>query len=237
MRTRVVTTSDRTPKEPYYIFEEFCESLSRFDEVPRVLGWNEPWGGLMTKPRKLRDWIKKEGGEYDKIIVCDAWDIVFQTYPQSIIELARDIYGDAVVMNAERSCFPRGDLADRFADYGTPWKYPNSGFIIGSPEQLLAIIEHMKIDDIPDDHRLPDGSWFNPNDQEHYMLAFLDQPVPMVLDSMAYLCVACHGSALDEFGFDGPIENRLTHTYPGAFHFNGDAKNNVMPRILQHLKL
>lgn len=54
MSIQVVTVSNRMPTEPYYHFGAFLKSLEKFGVQPVVLGWNQPWNGLMTKPRLLR---------------------------------------------------------------------------------------------------------------------------------------------------------------------------------------
>lgn len=240
MKVEVVTVTNRAPSEPYYIFDKFYASLARFGYEPTILGWNEPWHGLMTKPRRLRQWLAESRQRADCLIVCDSWDIVFADHPDEVYEAYRDhpVFGDAVVFNAERNCFPRPDLAPRFPDPGTPWRYLNSGFMMGPASVIARILAHMNLDTIPDDHRRGDGSWFHPNDQEHYTLTFLDQPVPMMLDTECELCQSCSGCDLGDFGvFDGQILNWVTGTIPLVFHFNGGSKNDVMPYVLKHLKL
>lgn len=247
MKIQVVTVSNRAPKEPYYVFDKFKESLRRMGVEPVILGWGESWGGLMTKPRKLRAFLRAEyfkgPDAADLLIVCDAWDVVFAATPEDIAERWNQLCSESgkrspIVFNAERNCFPRGDLADEFPDPGTPWRFLNSGFAVGTPGSFLELLESMSLDTIPDDHKLPDGTWQNPNDQEHFMLAYLQQPVPMILDTKAEICLACHGSELSDFDFEGTrIVNLITRTNPAAFHFNGSGKNFPMPQVLEKLRL
>lgn len=239
MKCEVVTVSNREPTQSYYIFRQFKESLRRFAMPVTILGWQEPWAGLMTKPRRLRQWLRDRRYSSDRLIVCDAWDIVFAEHPHGMIDFYESHFGpDKVVFNAERNCFPRGDLADRFPDPGTPWRYLNSGFMVGTPENILKIIDSMGIDHIPDDHRQPDGSWYNPNDQEHYTLAYLEQPVPMVLDTQCHLCQSLSGCEPYEFDFSTrPFKNLVTGSAPRVFHFNGSAKQVLMGIVLQNLNL
>jgi hypothetical protein len=129
------------------------------------------------------------------------------------------------------------ELAEQRAD-GSPWKYLNGGFAVASPASMLALYEAMNLDEIPDDHQRPDGSWFNPNDQEHYTLAFLKQPVPMTLDYKCELCQSYSGSTLDEFDFSSKnIRNKITGAEPLVHHFNGSAKNDIGPTVMMHLGL
>lgn len=243
MKTEVICVSSTQPKQSYYIFEAFKASLRRFGVEPRILGWREHWGGLMTKPRRFREYLRKGQCEGDVLIVCDAWDVVFAAHPDEIGQKYLQIWGrPETVFNTERNCFPRGDLAPEFDEEAkivtTPWKYLNSGFMVGTPENILKLLESMDLDSIPDDHQLPDRSWFNPNDQEHFTLAFLKQPVPMALDYNAELCMTGHGTTVDQLDFSQPrIKQTITGTYPMAFHFNGDAKNVLQPAVLAHMKL
>lgn len=236
MNVKVITVSDRAPTAPYYILEQFKESLRRLGVVPVILGWGEPWGGLMTKPKRLRTWLQTDptAKECDLIIVVDAWDIIFVKHPDDIAKTYMENFAGKVVFNGERCCFPRGDLAEQFEDKGTPWRYVNSGFMMGKPEDILTIIQDMGIDAIGEDRRGPNGM-IEPNDQEHYTLAYLRQPVPMVIDSKTQLCMACHGSSLDDISLG--LKNNITGEKPGVWHFNGDAKNFVMPAILKTLNI
>lgn len=239
MKCQVVTVCNRHPTESYYIFDKFKESLRRFGMDITILGWQQEWRGLMTKPRRLRQWLRDKQYSSERLIVVDAWDIVFAEHPHGMTDKYDMEFGPSkVVFNAERNCFPRGDLADRFPDRGTPWRFLNSGFMMGTPQNILKILEHMKLDSIPDDHRRADGSWYHPNDQEHYTLAFLDQPVPMVLDTNCHLCQSCSGCEPYEFDFTvRPFRNHVTGSTPRVWHFNGGSKQSIMPAVLRALNL
>lgn len=247
MKTEVICVASYAPKESYYIFEQFKASVRRFGVEPRILGWHQEWHGLMTKPRRFREYLRTGQCEGDVLIVCDAYDVVFAAHPDEIGEFWLKMFpakSHPVLFNAERNCFPRGDLAATFDEIAfgfgvtSPWKYLNSGFMVGRPAEILALLESMDLDSIPDDHQLPDRSWFNPNDQEHFTLAFLKQPVPMMLDYGAYICMTGHGTTVEQLDFSGPrIKQNITGTYPMAFHFNGEAKNVLQPAVLAYMKL
>src|SRR3990167_3558782 len=102
MNAQVVTVSNRVPdrsKESYYRYDVFLESLRRFAEVPAVLGMNEPWNGLMTKAFHYRNWLRAGNNKSDRLILCDAWDIVFARHPHGVGDLCAELFGDAVVFN------------------------------------------------------------------------------------------------------------------------------------------
>lgn len=250
MTTQVVTVCNRIPdraREPYYRFDAFTASLARFGIVPGthpgellILGMNEWWGGLMTKPRRLRDWLRGGGCKMDLLIVCDAFDIVFMAHPDEVGEIYRNVWGsDAILFNAEKSLFPRGELAHAFPETWAPWRFLNSGFFVGTPQMILALLEAMWLDDIADDYRSPDhlhgggGRMIHPNDQGWYQLAFAAQVVPMRLDHRCQLVQALSGCTPEEFDLSGHIRNVATGTHPVVWHFNGGSKNDLMPAFLQ----
>lgn len=246
MKAEVITVSSYDPKPDYYRPNAFRASLAKFGVVPVNLGQGESWNGLMTKPRLYRKFLREGRQQGDVLIVTDAWDVFFQKHPDEIVDKwAHAFIKDTVVFNAERSCFPCTPDTTSFFDVisdtqkiTTPWRYLNSGFMVGTPKQILTLLESMELDLIPDDYQRPDGSWFNPNDQEQFQLAFCNQPVPMALDYYGELAMAAHGSELEELDFSGPlIKNKITGATPGAIHANGSAKNNLAPKILEHLNL
>ncbi len=251
MKAEVVTVSSYDPKQPYYRPNAFRASLGKFGVVPTNLGYNEEWHGLMTKPRLYRKFLREGRQQGDLLIICDSWDVFFAAHPDEVVAIWKQNFssspnGSFITFNAERSCFPCAPdttayfdaVADRDKKIGTPWRYLNSGFMVGTGVQILKLLEAMDLDFIPDDYQRPDGSWFNPNDQEQFQLAFLKQPAPMCLDYYTELCMAAHGSTLEELDFSGPrIKNKITGTTPLVFHCNGSAKNDLAPAILEHLGL
>lgn len=195
----------------------------------------------MTKPKRLLEWLKRGEATTPYLLVADSWDIVFAESPEAILEEYQNFEAD-LVLNAEKNCFPLGHLADRFPDQGTPYRYLNSGFIIGRTEAFVTMLEHMYAHNIPagyntDDHRKPDGGVEHPNDQGFITLAYLDQPVVMKLDVRGSLCHALCGVEAVDFSSSG-IRNIETGVFPKAFHFNGSAKTSGLREpILKHLNL
>lgn len=238
MNAEVVTVANRVPKEPYYHYGAFIESLRRFGEVPTVLGMNAEWKGLMTKPFRYRDWLRAGMNKSDRLIICDAFDIIFAAHPHGIGDRCAELFGDAVVFNAEKGCWPRADLAEHFPDPGTPWRYLNSGFICGPANQILAMFEAMNMDAIGVDHKRADGTKSEPNDQGEIQALFVKQPVKMVVDGKCQLSQTFSACVPEEFDFSGnPVKNLVTGTFPGVWHFNGDSKNKIMPMAMKKLNL
>lgn len=251
--TPVVTICNKLPTADYYFYERgFLGSLGRLGVEPVVLGFNEHWGGLVTKPKRLRHYLRHDC-EAEIVIASDSWDVCFTEHPDAIADRYISLWPDTpVIFNAERSLFPRGDLAEFFPETGTPWRYLNSGFMIGKRDDLLTMIESVEWDAILEDTQFKEetevtyagvtrryevDSWFHPNDQSDYQDIWTKQPVPMKLDTKAELCISLHGSEPDDFEWTTPLRNKLTDTAPGVWHGNGNAKNGIFPRILEHLGL
>lgn len=233
MNAEVVTVCSRVPHEPYYHYDVFLNSLKRFAETPTVLGMNGEWRGLMTKPYLLRNWLRAGGNRSDRLIVCDAFDIVFLKHPHGIGDGCANMFGDAVVFNGEKGCWPREDLKGHFTGQ-SPWKYLNSGFMCGPADKILELLEAMDVESIGFD---PPGGPY-PNDQGEYQALYAHQPVRMVVDDQCELAQTGSACELSEFKLtDKGMQNRVTGTYPGVFHANGDAKNKILPAIIEWMGL
>lgn len=235
MTFTIATVTNRWGLESYHCPYEWQLSIKRHGIEPEIIGLGEEWKGLMTKPRRLKAWLEAGNCETDCLIFTDSWDLVFATNPQEIVNLW-EANGCPYIMNAERNCFPRHDWASNFAKGESTFRYPNSGFIVATPEDHLAVLNAMKLEDIPNDDEDPANK--NPNDQEFFQRVFLEQPVRMMVDDMTRYCQTMHGVKEETFDFSKPmIKNVETNSFPMAFHFNGSKDENLMRKILKHLKL
>lgn len=238
MNAQVVTVSSRRPTESYYHFDLFLESLRRFAEYPTVLGPDREWHGLMTKPNLYREWLRAGNNTSDRLILCDAWDVIFAAHPHGIGDRCAELFGDAIVFNGEKGCWPREDLREHFPDDGSPWRFLNSGFLCGPADKILAMLEAMPMEEIGLDRPDGKGGWIYPNDQGEFQELYTKQPVQMYVDTQCVLAQTLSACVMSEFDFDGErIQNRVTGTYPGVFHLNGGAKNTFMEPLCRKLNL
>lgn len=189
----------------------------------------------MTKPRHLKAYLESGECKANKIIFADAYDVLFADSPEAIAEEAEDTW----VSGCEENCFPEAGMACDFPQTESRFKYLNSGFIVSTPDQMLAVLESMNLHQIPGDHRLPNGQWSNPNDQYFFQLEFCKQPIPMRLDYQANIVLNLCNIVEGELDFSGDkIKCNVTGSFPKAMHFNGGAKTGPFPeRVLRHLKL
>jgi hypothetical protein len=245
----VVTVTSRIPdrsREPYYRYNLWHDSLTSLGCQPVVLGMGEHWGGLLTKPRRLRDWLRSGACTTDYLIVTDSYDVVFVASPAEVIDRYEESQeSDVILFNAEKGLFPRGELEQRFLSLAHDdendssrvyaWKYLNSGFYLGPPSLILQLLESMWLDDIHDDYQRKDGGWTHPNDQGWYQTLFCAQPVPMTLDYRCEIVQCGSACSIEEFDLTGPkVKNIVTGTEPLVFHFNGGSKNSPEEGGIMH---
>ncbi len=246
MSVQVVSIANRMPdraREGYYRPDVFLKSLERFGVAPAILGMNEPWGGLMTKARRLRKWLREGQCTADVLIWCDMFDIIFTVHPEEVAEAYLAGWPDLpMVCNAEKDLFPPGRVAHAFKDIPGPWKHLNFGFVVAPPDTMLKFLEAMYLDEIHDDHNATGdldggaGVRVNTMDQGWYLLMFAAQVVPMKLDHECRLCQTFSSCTIDEFDLSGErVRNVVKGTTPLVLHFNGGSKNLLMPIFFQKL--
>lgn len=239
----IVTCADKPPKQSYYLWDAFHRSLERYGIKPIVLGFGQKWRGLGSKPKLLQQAIENGVITSKVIIFCDAFDVVFAKNPAVIVEhlfaSAAEVSGTEVVWNAEKSCFPNAALADNHPSCATPFRYLNSGLSVGFTDSFLKALKEMNANAIPDDFQNADGSWTHSNDQNNWMVQFLNGVVGMRLDSRCEVFQTMYNVTADEMDMSGTlIRNTITNTTPAAFHFNGGAKTQGLREpVLKHLGL
>lgn len=238
---RLVTVCNRMPQEPYYCLQEFIKSVG---ETPIVVLGTQPneYTGLGSKPKLLYKAIKDGLIDTKYLIFCDCWDLVFASSPESLFD-QYDMYYDfaPIVISCEKNCFPN-DLKKEYdsLQYLSSYRYLNSGMIVGETEAMLAVLEAMDLDNVPEDYRQENGQMFHVNDQFLYQQIFLKQPVKMILDYEQVLCNTLHSVNINELDFQDSqlIRNKETGFYPRSFHMNGSAKTDGLREpILKHLGL
>ncbi len=235
----VVTVTSRIPgpAEPYYKYKTWLDSLQRFGIEPTVLGMNEMWLGLMTKPKRMKAWLKSGGCKADLCLWTDSFDVVFAAHPDEIAERYLKLWGmQPVLYNAEKGIWPRGDLADRFPECGTPWRYLNCGLILAPPAEILKVLEWMDLDGIPGDciDVLRPGFKCEPNDQAWHQMAWSARPTAMLLDTQCDIFQSCSGCEASEFEWGSKhFVNVATGTTPAIWHFNGNSKDLILPAMMK----
>lgn len=240
MSYKVVTISNRTPHEWYYLQKEFYKSLEGNDVLTINRSHERPFNGLATKPKWLYSSIKAGEIKEKYIILVDNWDVVFGAEPKEVMLKYFNENAD-IVISGESNCFP--DTYKKQYDeiaLPMPYRYLNSGVIVGSTDAILACLEAMDLPNVQDDYRNPDGSAYHSNDQTEWQKIFLMQPVKIVLDYNQSISQTLHNAKPEDFNFsEERIRNVITNSKPSIWHFNGGSKDNLSLRnpILNHLNL
>lgn len=240
MTHQIVTVSNRTPHEWYYLQKEFYKSLSGYDVLTINKQAEHPFNGLASKPKWLYKAIKNNEITAKKIIFVDNWDLVFGATPDEIMN-CYETFSSPIVISAESNCFP--DTYKKEYDelgFPKPYCYLNSGTIIGDTEAILTCLEVMDLPNVLDDYRKEDGTNYHSNDQTMWQEIFLKQPVKIALDYNQAITQTLHNETIENFLFTKErIMNKTTSCHPRIWHFNGGSKDNLSLRepILKHLNL
>ena len=235
---QIVTVISHQPYENYYCLSEFFKSIRKYDYEPIVLGKNPgEFRGLGSKPKLLIEAIKSNTVRSKYMIFCDSFDLVFATSPKNVIENFKQ-WDISWVCSAEKNCFPN-TFKEHFDPSPTSYRYLNSGFIVSTTEAMLAVLENMELEKVPEDYRRPDNSMCHINDQELFQAVYLEQKIRMGLDVQCILNQTLCAVKPEELDFTGKkIKNIETGQYPMSFHFNGPAKTDGLREpILKFLNL
>ncbi len=238
---RVITVCSHVPIQNYFCLQQFFKSLNGEGVLGLGTQPNE-YGGLGSKPRLLYNAIKGGAVLEKYIIFTDCFDFVFTKSPEEMFKAYKTYYHKPVVISAEKNCFPTTykEQYDQLNHTTSPYKYLNSGMIVGETDAIMACLESMDAKNIPNDYfDVEKNVQVNPNDQEYWQAEFLKQPVEIVMDKEQWLCNTLHSVSLGDLEFNEyGILNKETNVYPRAFHLNGSAKTDGLRNpILSHLKL
>jgi hypothetical protein len=237
----IVTISSRRPHEWYYLLDKFYQSLNGHEVITINNSKEHYWNGLATKPKWLYKTIKDGKIQTKYMQFVDSWDLVYGAHPLEVMA-AYEEFDAPIVISAEKNCFP--DILKKEFDelnYPEPYKYLNSGVIIGETEAILACLEAMDLPNVEDDHWDEEKNCnYHSNDQTMWQEIFLRQPVKIALDYNQSISQTLHDADINDFDFSGKrVMNKITGCHPRIWHFNGGSKDNINLRepVLQHLKL
>lgn len=145
--------------------------------------------------------------DYAKIIMTDAWDVLFYGDKEEVIAKIPD----TLIVSAERNCYPEPHLVPRF-ESASPWKYANNGMLAGSPEYILNWLGWAE--QMPDLGIL-DQAWFNRRIAEDSACVVLDEKTDLF-----YVVSSTQEDGSLQMRHGIPYNSRF-NTYPNFFHFSG----------------
>jgi hypothetical protein len=234
----VVTVSSRVPTESYYRYETCLKSLNRIGVIPTVLGMDEPWFGLVTKLWRVRDWLRRGRNRSECILMVDSWDVIFARRPDEIAAECERLFPGRIVYNAEKACWPDVELIGRFPECGSAWRFPNTGVMYARANDFRLLLESLDLEGVGIDYQREGGTWHHKDDARCVYAAYLSGVVPWAWDTGCEVFQSFSDCKMEEFELvEGGVKNRATGTVPGILHFNGGAKNDIMPKVMEHLGL
>lgn len=198
-------------------------SAERFNINLNNLGAGVEWGGGdMTGPGggqkiNLVKSFLNTVDDNDVVLFVDGYDVVINDDMQTILERYNDMNGDVIVA-AEKNCWPSKDMADKFPDTHTAYRYPNSGLYIGKVQALKALFR----DNLTD----------REDDQLYLQRAILNAPmlnIKVVLDIENYIfqCIASTNEAELVVKSNKQLLNTETRCCPCILHGNGGDRDKL----------
>ncbi|KAK9501159.1 hypothetical protein O3M35_002249 [Rhynocoris fuscipes] len=207
-------------------YKRFMRSADVYNIPVKVLGMHEKWeGGNMNyrggghKVNLLRRALKPYKDNTSKIVMfTDSYDVIFLGGVDQILQRFIEL-DSRLVFSAEVFCWPDEDLASKYPVTESPYKYLNSGGLIGYASDLYTLLDSQRLKNKDDD-------------QLYYTNLFLDKTLRekyrMRLDHKASIFQNIHGAEndlkLDTDVEGSSLENILTGTKPLVLHGNGPRK-------------
>lgn len=179
---------------------------------PKNLGNNQHWQGTdMSGPggghklNLVKQYLQNVP-DTDVILFTDAYDVFYASDLETIVK--RYIgFNTRLLFSAEQYCWPDSNLADKFPETDTPYRYLNSGTYIGEAQELKKIL-NPPIDNSADD-------------QLFIQQAFLSGLYDIKLDTECYI-FQTHDDAVSKNNTQ--LYNKKTSCFPCIYHGNGGAE-------------
>ncbi|CAE7608881.1 PLOD3 [Symbiodinium sp. CCMP2592] len=218
-----------------------------------TVGLGEPWRGFATKflayERTLRRLLDTTLQPEDLVMLLDAWDTVILAPADELRAKLSAIPAKTILGGTECVCGPNHFLVAQmealYPDGTTPWRYPNSGGLVGPAETMADLLDGL-IHDTDGAGSLPAEE----NDQVrlHDFLiarAARGSRYPFVLDTQCsvFQCMYEEQPQWDVI-YDSDtsppkprIENRQTLQRPVVAHGNGHTGRWFLSALYSEMKL
>jgi hypothetical protein len=197
----------------YFPSTEHCKPLvesAHLLGIPlQLYGIGEPWPWFKEgKIRRLAEEIRQRRRQHTLVLFVDAFDSFFLK-PLEVIETRYHEAMTGIFAAGEQTCWPFHDWAPRYPECKTPWKYLNSGGVIGRIDLVLRVLEwaYEIFDELSND------------DQCCWNKAFLEHPEFGI--SIDHQCSIFQTMSGGPFLTEGTFRNTVTGTSPCVLHYNG----------------
>lgn len=197
----------------YFPSTEHCKPLVESAQmlgIPlQLYGIGEPWVWFKEgKIRRLAEEIRRRRRQHSLVMFVDSFDSFFIQGMEVIEHRYRNAM-TGILAAGEQTCWPFHDWAPRYPECGTPWKYLNSGGVIGKIDLVLTVLDwaYEIFDELQND------------DQCCWNKAFLEHPeFGIGIDHQCSIFQTMSGAPCLE---GGTFRNPTTGTVPCALHYNG----------------
>lgn len=202
----------------------------KFASVKSILHhWRIPYvvygSGERQHRAKIWTFIKAVNELPDEhILFMDAWDVICLRGVDELMARYESI-GHPWVVNAEMNCWPDRELARRYPECPTPYRYLNSGCMMVQREYARKWTLTVDINRIYDEP-------YAYSDQYWWALRHLENPGLLQLDNHCRLfqCLYLSRSAM-QFSLWNAT-NTVTNTHPLIIHFNSNGNIDQLRGLL-----
>lgn len=194
MKYLIVTSTNAVDKT-----DQLVRSLKHWGYDYHII--EHQWNGFLDKLHRTYEYLK-EVKDYTHFIYTDAWDTFALKADLPII--------NGFLISAERNCYPYAELADKYPDVSSPFKYVNGGGWGGEISAFLKLYESL----VPT-NEMNDQVWLT----ERY-LHFKDSDwVKLDVNCEVFQTIGFCEEERD-FNLTQGL-NKITNTYPVFWHGNG----------------
>jgi len=199
--------------------EQLINSCDANGLAIEVFGLGEPFT-LDNKLRHCMAFIENLPDD-DVAMFVDAYDVLLLAGEEKILDAFLSM-NEPIVFSGEAKCHPYKQVAAKYPESPTKFRYLNSGSYIGYVKDLKRVFAAM----LP----IPPGS----DDQALFTLYMLYHPGEIAIDYYCKLFLTLHRVADQQVKFDLNRRNlrfRTTGTYPCLAHGNGKEGQKLYQHI------
>lgn len=209
---RIVTVASHLEVEG---LENLVHSLQKFRHDFDIIVTE--WRGFGTKIIEVYQYFK-QNPDVQEVIFVDAYDVLFLSDAKEIEEKIKD--KRKMLMSVEKACYPKSELAVKYPETKSEWKYINSGTYYAPREVFMKIVEN-------------NYPQFSDDDQLYMTLEFLKNPNDFVLDYDCEVFQCYSFIAEDDYEYkDNRVYNKKTNSIPSIIHGNGRTDLSKVLKLL-----
>ena len=196
-------------------FHSLLETAQRFGFDAVVLGESIRWPGHGLKLRLLHEHVRRQTDPGLRILFTDAHDVLL-VRPAREVEAVYEQVGAPILVAGEKYCYPDPWKVDYYPESPTPWRFLNSGGILGEVEPMLAVFEEYAhlYDDVYDDQR-----WWT----DRYLTDAIVTRRGRIQVDVGCQVFQCVYDGYDALELGAIVRNRVTGSCPAVMHGPGHA--------------